>query len=565
MISNDYTKFSSKRRSLRYSNRILLLMGTILLIVVYFYSDILVDKSIIMFRNENKGQMLSGSFTLRHIYRHGVDKGHRTQEVLDITKQNEDAFGRYFKRELDEFNANAVGLNTDDPLRELWTSDKQFITDNPFNFKFGLKGNKQILHRMVDRDPSFIEPYLDFARESPDMAAKVTIDWVEGGEVVVVPDITDKNTVVSLALMSSNAYVRLPYTDDWRNVSLPWDSNDTPGYGWESNGIRGHVFVNDLENIVVISIKGTSAQGLPGSGEDETTGNDKLNDNLLFSCCCARVSYLWTTVCDCYLKSYTCDETCLEQAIKEKDHYYQAAMDIYKDTLRQYPHATIWLTGHSLGGALASLVGRTYGLPTVAFESPGELLAAKRLHLPFPPGLPSYDEGIWHIGHTADPIYMGTCNGASSTCSIAGYAMETGCHSGKQCVYDVVRDKGWHVNMLNHRIHTVIDGILTKYDKVATCHEPDPCVDCYNWNFMPHGKKPKKQTTSSSSEKVDTSTTKSIDRTTITTRTNEKKWHPNPKDPSTTTTDDKTLMSSCLHRNWVGICTEYTTFTKRLI
>lgn len=40
--------------------------------------------------------------------------------------------------------------------------------------------------------------------------------------------------------------------------------------------------------------------------------------------------------------------------------------------------------GHSLGGGLASLIGVTFGAPTVAFEAPAEKLAATRLHLPSP-------------------------------------------------------------------------------------------------------------------------------------------------------------------------------------
>jgi len=40
--------------------------------------------------------------------------------------------------------------------------------------------------------------------------------------------------------------------------------------------------------------------------------------------------------------------------------------------------------GHSLGGGLASLIGVTFGAPVVAFESPGEKMAAARLHLPSP-------------------------------------------------------------------------------------------------------------------------------------------------------------------------------------
>lgn len=49
-----------------------------------------------------------------------------------------------------------------------------------------------------------------------------------------------------------------------------------------------------------------------------------------------------------------------------------------------YPTANIWIIGHSLGGSLASLLGATFGVPTVAFESPAEKLAASRLHLPSP-------------------------------------------------------------------------------------------------------------------------------------------------------------------------------------
>lgn len=77
------------------------------------------------------------------------------------------------------------------------------------------------------------------------------------------------------------------------------------------------------------------------------------------------------------------------------------------DVADLYPKATIWLTGHSLGGAIASLVGQTFGLPAVSFESPGDQLAAQRLHLPRPPG--AIKMPIYHFGHTADPIFIGVC------------------------------------------------------------------------------------------------------------------------------------------------------------
>ena len=49
-----------------------------------------------------------------------------------------------------------------------------------------------------------------------------------------------------------------------------------------------------------------------------------------------------------------------------------------------YPDSNIWVIGHSLGGALASLLGITFGAPVVTFEPPGERMAAQRLHLPTP-------------------------------------------------------------------------------------------------------------------------------------------------------------------------------------
>lgn len=60
-----------------------------------------------------------------------------------------------------------------------------------------------------------------------------------------------------------------------------------------------------------------------------------------------------------------------------------------------YPDSNIWIIGHSLGGALASLLGATFGTPVVAFESPGEKLAASRLHLPLSVShLPSEDAAV---------------------------------------------------------------------------------------------------------------------------------------------------------------------------
>lgn len=46
-----------------------------------------------------------------------------------------------------------------------------------------------------------------------------------------------------------------------------------------------------------------------------------VQDNLLFSCCCARVDFSWTPVCDCYAGGYRCEQKCLEKALVEESVY----------------------------------------------------------------------------------------------------------------------------------------------------------------------------------------------------------------------------------------------------
>ena len=156
-------------------------------------------------------------------------------------------------------------------------------------------------------------------------------------------------------------------------------------FGWEpdTDGFRGHIFVSTDNSTVVVSIKGTSALWLVGDG-GPTVKKDKLNDNLLFSCCCAKVGPTWTPVCDCHSSGYTCDRDCLEKSLVEDSLFYSVGVNLYNNVTYLYPDANVWVIGHSLGGSLASLVGVTFGAPVVAFEAPGEKLAAMRLHLNLP-------------------------------------------------------------------------------------------------------------------------------------------------------------------------------------
>lgn len=97
-------------------------------------------------------------------------------------------------------------------------------------------------------------------------------------------------------------------------------------FGWDNDedGFRGHVFASRDNSTVVLSIKGTTLQG-------PTSKKDKLNDNLLFSCCCARVDFSWmfSTVCDCYSWSalhQRCDDTCLSTALIQDSLFYSTGV-----------------------------------------------------------------------------------------------------------------------------------------------------------------------------------------------------------------------------------------------
>lgn len=146
-----------------------------------------------------------------------------------------------------------------------------------------------------------------------------SVDWVE--EEADVPDVTDRETLIALAKMTSNAYT-LPMSSDWYPLDEDgFNRTRTVPFGWDkdADGLRGHVFVDEQNTTAIISIKGTSA-GVLGSG-GPTAKNDKFNDNLLFSCCCARVDFSWSPVCDCFAGGYKCEQKCLEQALLEESAY----------------------------------------------------------------------------------------------------------------------------------------------------------------------------------------------------------------------------------------------------
>lgn len=296
----------------------------------------------------------------------------------------------------------------------------------------------------------------------------------------------------------------------------------------------------------------------------ETTTNDKINDNLFFSCCCGQGGqFLWRQVCECQTSTYQCNSTCLVQALKAKNRYYYAAQDLYHNVTALYPNADIWVTGHSLGGAVSSMLGLTFGLPVVTFEAVPEAMPAARLGLPTPPGYQvgtmqaREDTGGYHFGHTADPVYMGTCNSASSSCTFGGYAMQSVCHTGHKCVYDTVHDFGWRVGIGTHKIVSVIKDVIEKYDQPPKCERYINCTDCYPWEFYESNGTESTTTTGPTSTSTWTRTRTSTCKT--------PGWwgclDESTTETTTTTTTTSTSTSTCKTPGWFG-CKDSTTTTE---
>ncbi|KAH0432412.1 hypothetical protein CcaCcLH18_06492 [Colletotrichum camelliae] len=398
-------------------------------------------------------------FTLRHVFHHGTYRHPDLHRRRDVRSHANDAESQVWLAAEDGFERERVM-----PLK---------ARSSPLK-----------IERLVDRRPSVVDPMVTEARQrgyvnimSP---SSWTIDEVPG------PNITDKATVLSMAMIAANAYVEEEGQADWEEVGGPY--NRSADFGWETDGLRGHIWADATNSTVVIGLKGTSPAVFDGDG---TTTNDKINDNLFFSCCCAQQGqWTWHQVCDCATSTYSCNNTCVVQALKEEHRYYTAAKELYSNVTEIFPDANIWLSGHSLGGAVSSLLGLTYGVPVVTFEAVPEALAAGRLGLPVPPGgeqmvhQARQNTGAFHFGHTADPIYIGTCNGATATCSFAGYAMESSCHTGVECVYDVVADKGWRVGIGTHKIRSVIHDVIEKYDDVPV-FDVDEVDDSHSHRHMP--------------------------------------------------------------------------------
>jgi lipase ATG15 len=110
------------------------------------------------------------------------------------------------------------------------------------------------IQRLKDRRPSTVEAMLAAAREIGHPLPSHPSAWIT--EAVPGPNITDKSTVLSLAEMAANAYAFNETDLDWHDIGGQFNrSND---FGWQGDGLRGHIYANEDNSTIVIGIKGTT-------------------------------------------------------------------------------------------------------------------------------------------------------------------------------------------------------------------------------------------------------------------------------------------------------------------
>jgi lipase ATG15 len=280
-----------------------------------------------------------------------------------------------------------------------------------------------------------------------------------------VPDLTDKTNILNMAYMSLNAYYDQNH-EDW----VPIDGYyNNLSYGWDSDGIQGHLFVSTDDKIIIMTFKGTSITG-------ETAESDKYMDNVMFSCCCAKVNQRWDSVCDCYnLENRSCSNNCLKYHVNNTEiSYLNDAIIIYEYVKSIYSDYDIWTSGHSLGGATSSLLAVKYDLFSMTFGSPGDIMYGSRLDIINQ----TKDYNIYHYASESDPIFNGNCNGRTSGCNVIGYALETKCHTGFVCVYP----SDSFETVIEHQIEHIIDDHI-KIQDPPECVKQLNCQECTNWIF----------------------------------------------------------------------------------
>lgn len=115
------------------------------------------------------------------------------------------------------------------------------------------------IQRLVDRRLSAVETLLATARESGQAQILDAEAW--NIEEIPGPNVTDKETILTFAKMTLDAYTLKPFTREWQDVKGGF--NYSQSFGWEGDGLRGHIYADKDNSTIVIGLKGTSEGKCP--------------------------------------------------------------------------------------------------------------------------------------------------------------------------------------------------------------------------------------------------------------------------------------------------------------
>ncbi len=279
--------------------------------------------------------------------------------------------------------------------------------------------------------------------------------------------------VVTLAKVSYNAYIN-EKGSGWYDTVL----NKTVDVTDSKDSIHAFVFSSEDGNVNVLAIKGTSIYWSTMESQSSVY-NDKLNDNLFFSCCFYKQSSMFKKACNCTTPANTCCKDCYTRSTDIKENYYALTDMLVQKVMRVVKDITV-ITGHSLGGALSTMVGVKYKKQVVTFESPGEKHYIDLLRINYSD---ESLENIYHFGHNADILFTGKCNGVMSWCYLGGYVIETKCHVGKVCMYDTIGQLKMKESIFTHKIEYVINNVITKWNNTLPECVRNICTECESWIY----------------------------------------------------------------------------------
>lgn len=171
-------------------------------------------------------------FSLRHVFHHGTYVYPKLHRRLDV-------------------NLEQALLRNEDGNDEQRTSGLR-ARSGPTN-----------IQRLSDRRVDTVLPLLSAARLEGRPPIMPPSAWTI--EEVLGPNVTDRDTIISLALMSANAYEPVPGEGEWEDVKHGYNYSDS--FGWEEDGLRGHIFADENNSTIVVAIKGTSGRLQPARNQ----------------------------------------------------------------------------------------------------------------------------------------------------------------------------------------------------------------------------------------------------------------------------------------------------------